>query len=732
MFWPHSLSHKQAHTTDQQEDIHITVQAHTPHTNPTMTRPLKELIIICVTLIIGLSLIPHQPQLPHPQHIFPHNNQTQKITPYSDPLSPRRIHPFTNTSQDMTPQSDPLTPIIPHMSHTHNKVTPTHAHNHILNITSPLHPNLPYNTTITIPTHNYNLNYTHQIHNTTIPITYTHINHQHPYNTNTSHTHYHPYNHQQKTHNYPLIFINALSYIGHIYYITHTHKQKPKIKPIKYYTWNNSTLISLHGDIHPNPGPMSITHITKNFPQDFTQRQRHYFIPNTTTLKPPYTHLEKLFSIHLNQNAPQQELNNIHRHNSILSQHPLHFQIYALIIAYGPTPQICDHQMAEELDPRCLTILNKLKELPESTPTHIQRLHTLNHPTPPTTITQAYSHINKLIAKGEVINMATLKQNIPHIPHQILLELIKCTHKVHGYHPTHDTTHTIPSPNTNTNNDNHQTSALRIITWNTGCISSSLPGIQELARTIHKDPHIILIQETKLHKLKSTTYIDKKFPNYKIIYNNSNTTIPNPNRYSGDNPARGGTLTMIPKIIHTNDNITKIPTPTTISPYLQVIKIQNKPITPILLINMYMPTHPQDLHLIQEIQNHIQTIVQNHSTFHIILGGDFKRDILLKGRSSNGITSPPNPHDHEWAHFTQRLGLKTINNQDIYTRQGGHNYTATSHIDGFYSNLPNHASLQSHTLTNLNQNSDHYPVHLQLAPNTIIIKTKTTPNTRPL
>ena len=188
---------------------------------------------------------------------------------------------------------------------------------------------------------------------------------------------------------------------------------------------------------------------------------------------------------------------------------------------------------------------------------------------------------------------------------------------------------------------------------------------------------------------------------------------------------------MIPKTIHTNENITKIPTPSKISPYLQVIMIKNKPITPILLINMYMPTHPQDLHLVQEIQTQIQSLVTNHPTSHTILAGDFNRDILLKGRSFNGQISPPTLNDYEWAKFTQDIGLNIINNQASHTRQGGPNYTLTSLIDGFYSNLPNHNTLQSHTITNLNQNSDHYPVQLQLTPNSVIIRTTPTPTPNP-
>jgi hypothetical protein len=95
------------------------------------------------------------------------------------------------------------------------------------------------------------------------------------------------------------------------------------------------------------------------------------------------------------------------------------------------------------------------------------------------------------------------------------------------------------------------------------------------------------------------------------------------------------------------------------------------------------------------------------------------------------MISPPNPSDQEWARFTQNIGLNIIHNQANYTRQGGHNYTLTSLIDGFYSNTPNHNTLQSHTITNLNQNSDHYPVQLTLAPNSVIIKTTPTSSPSP-
>ena len=87
--------------------------------------------------------------------------------------------------------------------------------------------------------------------------------------------------------------------------------------------------------------------------------------------------------------------------------------------------------------------------------------------------------------------------------------------------------------------------------------------------------------------------------------------------------------------------------------------------------------------------------------------------------------------DHEWARFIYNNGFTVFNNPTNFTRQGGHNYTSTNHIDGFYTNIPNTPNLQSHTLTNLNQNSDHYPVLLQLTPNTVVIKDTTTPTNTP-
>lgn len=137
---------------------------------------------------------------------------------------------------------------------------------------------------------------------------------------------------------------------------------------------------------------------------------------------------------------------------------------------------------------------------------------------------------------------------------------------------------------------------------------------------------------------------------------------------------------------------------------------------------MYMPSHLEDTHLIPKIQNQIHNITLQHPNHTTILVDNFNRDILLQGRTDNGRIIPPNTYDQEWACFIHNNRLKVINNPINFTRQGGHNYTSTSHIESFYINAPNAPNIQSHTLTNLNQNSDHYPVQLQLAPNTVVIK----------
>jgi hypothetical protein len=311
--------------------------------------------------------------------------------------------------------------------------------------------------------------------NTTKLTTHIHIS-QHLHNITPTYPNYH--NHTTNTHNNrphttinqpptPKIIIHNITYIGQIRHITHLHLKTPKAKTTRYYAWNNSKIILLGGDIQPNPGPLSS--ITQNLPLDYKQRQKQYFTPNTTTLKPRCAHLESLFTPHLTrdtQNTPNQELPYLQRHKPLLSQYPIHLQIYALIITYSPIPQICNQRMITGMDPIGHTLLRKLHKLPNYTHSHIPLQTNPTYNPKPTTIAQAYTYINTKIATCETINIATLKNDLPHIPPQILQELIKCTLPIKGYHPNINPSQTTHTPHTTSNDNTHSTSQLKIITWN--------------------------------------------------------------------------------------------------------------------------------------------------------------------------------------------------------------------------------------------------------------------------
>ena len=116
---------------------------------------------------------------------------------------------------------------------------------------------------------------------------------------------------------------------------------------------------------------------------------------------------------------------------------------------------------------------------------------------------------------------------------------------------------------------------LCIIPWNIGHLSSSLPCIQELLQIFWDTPQITLIQETKMHKHKTMTYIDRRFPDYKIIYNNFNKkTTQIGKKHTPHQPQqRGGVMALIHLSIYSNENVTEVSTSTNISPYLQAFKI---------------------------------------------------------------------------------------------------------------------------------------------------------------
>jgi hypothetical protein len=194
-------------------------------------------------------------------------------------------------------------------------------------------------------------------------------------------------------------------------------------------------------------------------------------------------------------------------------------------------------------------------------------------------------------------------------------------------------------------------------------------------------------------------------------------------------PRRGGLLTLIHNKYAFPRNVTKIPTPANISPYLQIIKINNHPLPPWLIIHMYMPTHLEDTHLIPYLKIEITNQIIAHSNHIHILCGDFNRDIALTRRQNNNNNTPPQEEDIQWKNFTTTLNLEYIPTNLNLSKQGGYNYTSTSLIDGFYINSPDNSRFISTTNTNMNLNSDHYPVTLHVPQNILIARSPPPVNT---
>jgi hypothetical protein len=313
----------------------------------------------------------------------------------------------------------------------------------------------------------------------------------------------------------------------------------------------------------------------------------------------------------------------------------------------------------------------------------------------------------------------TLKKEFHFLPNQLITETLRCLENIPEYsHPPPLPAAPPPIPRINTNTEHEA----NIITWNASSLNTSLPNLQNLINNSFNNTAIIHIQETKLTANKSTKYIQNLFPDFKLIFNNTHALTRCIQQRMSYTPGRGGLLTLIHHKYVFPGNVTKIPTPANISPYLQIIKINNHPLMPWLLIHMYMPTHLEDTCLIPHLKNEITNQITIHPNHIYALCGDFNRDIALRGRQNNHTTTPPQEEDFQWKNFTTSLHLEYIPTNTSISRQGGYNYTSTSLIDGFHIHSPDNSKFTSTTNTNMNLNSDHYPVTLHIPHNTLIAR----------
>jgi hypothetical protein len=116
-------------------------------------------------------------------------------------------------------------------------------------------------------------------------------------------------------------------------------------------------------------------------------------------------------------------------------------------------------------------------------------------------------------------DLATLQHKFPYLPATMLQEALKCLQPRSNFtHPNPIQTY----PPINPQHTPHTNLATKIMTWNCGTLNTAVPWLQALTNK-PSPPSIIAIQETKLIASKSTKYLQRLFPQYKIIFNNTNT-----------------------------------------------------------------------------------------------------------------------------------------------------------------------------------------------------------------
>lgn len=139
------------------------------------------------------------------------------------------------------------------------------------------------------------------------------------------------------------------------------------------------------------------------------------------------------------------------------------------------------------------------------------------------------------------------------------------------------------------------------LTWNNGHLSTSFQALHQIININDTQTLIICIQVTKVQE--STSYIDARFPSYEFIYNNTTDAI---------TCLRRPYIQYAP--IWRDLNTIKITTPMKLTPYLPILTINNKLLTPILLIHIYMPSYTKYIHLIPLINLTIELASTNNPT----------------------------------------------------------------------------------------------------------------------
>ena len=439
-----------------------------------------------------------------------------------------------------------------------------------------------------------------------------------------------------------------------------------------------------------------------------------YFVPRTIRIKPKYKSIEKNYKPFLNTNHPiRQETQQTHQYLYRFIHN--HFYIHkarvlnAIVITQSSIPQQSNIFL---FDPsiHMYNLLNKMEHFsvpPEHILYSIHPIEILNLQVP--NINKLPNTIHKKIYdKITTSNLSTmlilLKIAFPYIPIPLFKIALECQNPIHGYHkPLPSTIHPPPI----IHNTNYSNLEAKIVTWNIAFMNTSIPCLYSFIQ--QNNSAIFLLQETKLTAKKPPKFIQNLFPNYKLIFNNTNKITQR--SYYLDMEfrfPRGGLLTLIHNKYNYPTNITKTKIEPNLIPYLQIIKINNHLLIQIIIINLYMLSHQNDLHLILNILKNITTTINKIQNHIIILGGDFNKDVALIGHTNKYIHTLPNENDHQWHKYIIQLNYQYISTSRTYNKQGGNNYSNTNLKDGFYIYNAIPTQYTSTISINFQQNLNHF------------------------
>ena len=277
------------------------------------------------------------------------------------------------------------------------------------------------------------------------------------------------------------------------------NKKNPEVLWFHRYYFINKLELLKCGDIEVNPGPMP--NILHTHPTIHKKRANLYFIPNTIKLQPEYQHIAKSFApiIKLAHPFHLQAINtypHLHQYIQTQRQSPLPHVLYALIITIHPSINTCNNILAQPQNYHfnniwTTTLILRLANLTNPPERNIRIPH------PYTTFVENYQDIilpkNSLHKeiydfihnRATTPNLTTLQNKFPFLPHQFIVEALRCLEHIDEYsHPPPPPTP--PAPPTRINNYTERDT--NIITWNASSLNTSLPNLQSLIKKLSK-PH---------------------------------------------------------------------------------------------------------------------------------------------------------------------------------------------------------------------------------------------------